>query len=116
VFFRKIQSGLRTDNRQSEIEYKISRDNVIWTDMEEAIGEYTSLVDDPQLYPADFIMALSYLLAFYIAPQVTRGDPYKMRDSIFKLYLMQVGRASSSSVNEESRAEEPKAEWIRGRS
>jgi len=63
----------------------------------------------------DFILALSFRLAFYIAPTLTKGDPFKIKTEMFQAFQNELGRARSSAFNEEQLEEEPEAETIRGR-
>lgn len=115
---RKIQSGLRMDNRQSVIPYQIAQDSgvkLIYTDLDEAIAEYTVNLTGTDLFTAEFCIALSYLLAHYAAPKLSKGDPKKMKNDMLVLYRLAVSEAKSKSLNEEQRDPYPDAEMIRGR-
>lgn len=114
--FRKIQSGIRTDTNQSAIPYRVVSDTtgkLIYTDREDAIGEYTAAITDVNMFPVDFIMALSYRLAFYIAPRVTSGDPYGLQAKAMDMYLMEMGKATASAFNEETPDQIPDSEFVR---
>lgn len=116
---RKIQSGIRNDNRQSRVPYKVSRDStggLILTDREDAILEYTIDIQEVQLYPDDFVLALSLRIATYVAPKIAGADPFKMRDTCAKLYRMEIESAKSNSLNEQQVDEDPESELIRARS
>lgn len=118
VKYRRILSGVRKDTLDSSIEYRILRDlsgKIIYTDQENACGEYTLLNDDPAQYPSDFTLALSYRLAVYIAPSLTSGDPFKMGDKAMNNYLLEVSRAQANSFNEESRGVATLSEFQRSR-
>lgn len=118
VFIKRILSGIKNDTRQTRINYRILSDSagrIIYTDQENAEAEYSYRVTDTSLYPSDFIMALSYRLAHYIAPRVTAGDPYKLKREVMELYLLEIGRAKSNNNNEEQDAEDPESEFIRVR-
>jgi hypothetical protein len=115
---RRIFSGIRNDNRQSRIPYKIGRDDqglLIYTDMTQAEVEYTISTDDVTRYPEDFRMALSFLLAVYIAPRLTQGDPFKMGQRAFQMYQMEMGRAASAALDEQQDEEQPQSEFMRSR-
>lgn len=117
-FFRRILSGSRNDSRQSRIPYRVARDDqglLIFTDMEDAQAEWTILEDDASRYPADFVMALSLLLASYIAPSVTSGDPFKLGQRSFTLYLQSIDKARANALNEQQDEEPPESEFIAGR-
>lgn len=114
----RILSGLRNDNRQSRVPYKIGRDSVgrlIYTDMENACFEYTHFEEDTSKFTPDAVMAFSFRLAAYIAPRLTGGDPFKMGDRAIKYYMMEVQVARANAVNEQQDEEKPQAEWLRAR-
>ena len=116
--FRKILSGTRNDTRQSRVPYRIGRDTtglLIFADKEDAECEYAIYEDDPQRFPPDFVMAFSLLLAAYIAPRLTAGDPFKLGERAYKLYLMSKPKAQGNALNEEQPEEEPSSEFIRAR-
>ena len=115
---RKILSGTRNDTRQSRIHYTVAYDStgrLIFTDEQTAKAIYTVRVEDPALYPSDFTMALSYRLAALVSPRVTKGDPFKMKEGLMKLYAMEISRAMATSINEGQDEEEPNSEFIRTR-
>ena len=118
LFVRKILSGIRNDDRQSRVSYRLAIDSsgkLIFTDMEDAQLEYTCLIDNPEHFPADFSMALSYKLAANVAPRITGQDEYKMGDKAMQLYMMQLSKAKSRALNEEQPDELPDSEFISGR-
>lgn len=118
VKFRRILSGVRIETRTQRVPLKIAKDSagrIIFTDRQEAEGEYTEYVTNPALYPEDFTMALSLRLAAYIAPRVTAGDPYKLAERATRLYLAELGMAEATSGNEEQTDPEPDSEMISGR-
>lgn len=118
VQFRKIQSGTRNDTLQSKVKYKISRDDTGWlifTDMEDAIGEWTIDTEEVEKYPDDFVLALSLRLAAYAAPKICREDPFGMRDKAFSMYQREIAMAQNNGFNEESREEDPASELERAR-
>lgn len=114
----RVLSGSRNDSRESRVEYKIASDDaglVIYCDQDDAVIEYVSKEDDPEKYPSDFTIALSYRLAAYIAPRLTKGDPFNLADKCWKLYLLELSKAQANSVNEEQVAYPVEAEIIRAR-
>jgi len=115
---RRIFSGIRNDNRQSRIPYKIGQDDqglLIYTDVENAEVEYTISTDVAVRYPDDFKMALSFLLAFYIAPRLTQGDPFGLGKRAYQLYQKTVGEAAATAANEQQDEEQPQSEFMRSR-
>lgn len=115
---RRILSGQRQDTNGTRVAYKITRDDtgrLVYTDEENAEAEYTMLNDDPNQYPPDFILALSFRLAFYIAPALTGGDPYNLQQRMLNMYQSEISQASANSVNEEQMDIEPYSEFERSR-
>jgi hypothetical protein len=114
----KVLSGIRRDTRQSASPYKIGRDNVgllVYSDVDDAKIEFVSRVENTALFPPDFIMALSFRLAAYVAPRLTQGDPFKLRNQALELYSYELERARASALNEQQAEEDPDSEFIRTR-
>lgn len=115
---KRILSGLRNDNRQSRIPYKIIGDNsgsLIYCDEKLAECEYTFNEEDPAKYPVDFIMALSFRVGYYIASRLTKGDPFKLKDYCLQMYQATISKAARNSFNEQQDEEEVESEFIRSR-
>lgn len=115
---RRILSGLRQDNRQSRVPYKIASDaqgQLIYADEPEARLEYTARITDPTRFTADFVLPLSFRLAAYMAPSLTKGDPFQRQAATFRIYLDHISAAEASAAKEEQPDEEPDAELIRER-
>ena len=118
IKLKRIWSGLRNDNRQSRIPFKLMRDaagRLIYSDQLNACMEYTYNETDASRFTPDFVQALSFRLAGYTAPRLTSGDPFKLRESIYKLYILEITRAQATASNEEQDEEPPLAEWTRAR-
>ena len=117
-FFKRILSGIRNDNKQSAIPFKIvygTSSQVIHTDVQDAEGEFTLLDINPDRFPDDFVMALSLRLAIYIAPVVTAGDPFGLAKRVAQMYEWEITRARANAANEEQMEEPPESEYIRAR-
>lgn len=115
---RRFLSGIRNDNRQSRTPYRIARDDagrIILTDLVDANVEYTFKETSVIRFPSDFVMALSFRLAAYIAPRVTGGDAFKMGERALRLYTFELGKADSSAASEVQDEELPDSEFIRTR-
>lgn len=115
---RRLLSGTRTDSQNTVVPYRVARDasgRVIFTDLEDAQIEYTSLVDAEEEWDSIFVSALTYLLAFKIAPRLAGGDESKLGDRAFKLYLYELSRAQAAAANEERPDLPPDAELITAR-
>lgn len=118
LFDRRILSGIRTDNQDSKIPYKITQDAtalLIFTDQSDAELEYTVREPRVNLWPSDFCIAVSFRLASYIAPMLTGGDQFKLGDRAIKYYQFELGKAQSNAFNEEQPDKKVEAESIRAR-
>ena len=77
--------------------------------------EYVFQQDGEQLYPSDFAQACAFLLAFYLAPGLTKGDKYKLGARAYTGYQMAISRAQANDKNQ-SQADLPaEASWIDAR-
>jgi hypothetical protein len=117
VMFRRILSGTRNDSRQSRIPYRLGRNaggRLIYSDFEEAQGEYTALVEDPAHYPPDFVIAFAYRLSMLTAPQLVRGD-LKLIKELQDLYRIAIVAARANAFAEEQPDEPVESEFIRAR-
>lgn len=104
LLIRRILSGVRDDTEASKINYKIAQDNsgqVIYTDKENAEIEYTIDTTNEDIFPSDFVLALSFRLAAYMAPRLTAGDPFNLGAKAFQAYQIEVNRASANAFNED---------------
>jgi hypothetical protein len=129
---RRILSGIRTDSRQSRVTYKIGSDTsglLIYTDWQAQAQsaatppnptlvpdiEYTFRAYDPSQWPPDFIQALSYKLAYYIAPQLRRGDVTGLAERMGQGYKEAISTAKARAGNEEQPDLIPESEFVRAR-
>jgi hypothetical protein len=118
INMRRILSGIRNESPDQRIPYKIGRDNsgrLIFTDQDDAQIEYTMRVETIEEYPPDFVYALSYHLAMYIGPHVTKGDPFKIIDRCERMYSWLMTKAQAQAANEEQPDVLPESEFIRAR-
>jgi len=114
----RLKSGIRNDNLQSKVRYKIVRGvsgREIYTDEEDAEAEFTFRETDTQRFADDFVMAFSYKLAIRIAPRLTRGDPFKLQERVFRFYTMEIAKAQATALNEQEDDKIPESEFIRVR-
>lgn len=118
IRLKRILSGIRNDTQQSRVPYRVVRGssgNLIYTDQQNAELEYSFKETDPQRYPPDFVIALSFRLAGYLAPRLTGGDPFKLGQRSLEMYVFEIRRAEGSASNEEQRDMAPDSEFIRVR-
>ena len=120
---RRIWSGLRQDVPGSRVPYRIgfagtvttATGRLIFTDMEDAVMEYTGLVTDNTIYPADFVMAWSYRLAWHIAPRLAMNYTPEVTKNLMQLYAIQIAKAQANAGNEEQPDRPSEAEWTNNR-
>lgn len=106
-------------DNQPPIRFETARNSsdahVILCNESEPTLEYTQQITDPQKFDPQFITALSYRIAQYIAMPIT-GDRSIMSD-MKSLADIEVGKAQASDANEGFEAVRPaEATWISARS
>lgn len=115
---RRILSGLRTDTRDTRVPFVQAADTtggLIYTDQSDAQVEFTFDQTDPTKLTPDFVMAFATRLAANIAPQLTAGDPFKIKQTVLQAYNMELGMAQANAANEQQPDIEPESEYIRAR-
>ena len=105
-------------DNQPPIRFEVARNGddvrVILTNESEPTFEYTSRVTDPQQFDPQFVIALSYRLAQYIAIPIT-GDRQMMAD-MKQMADIEIGKARASDANEGFEEVRPaQATWIDAR-
>lgn len=115
ITLRRIKSGKRSDTQSSRVPFKILKDaagKIIYTDKQSAEVEYTENINDPSYFSADFIMAFSFKLAAYLAPRLTKGDPFKLKQEMLQQYILEISMAKKRALNEEVNEEKPESQFI----
>lgn len=111
----RILSGFRNDDKDSRVPYRIISDDqgaLILTDKEDAELEYAKKSEEPDKWAADFVMAFSMLLAFYIAPRVTAGDPFKLGERAYRGYGVAIVKSQANALGEQRDENPPESETI----
>lgn len=101
---------VRYPMRNARLRFRISRDDVgklIYSNEDAPYGEWTEQLDNPEDYSADFVAAVSWKLAAYIAPSVAGGDQFKLGDRALQVYMSMIARAKQNAANEENQELEP---------
>lgn len=103
---------------KTPIRFQVARNSadvqVILCNESEPTIEYTKQITDPQQFDRQFVTALAYRIAQYIAMPIT-GDRSIMSD-MKTLADIEVGRAQASDANEGFEAPNPaEATWITAR-
>lgn len=121
---RFVSTRLNNDTRQSRIPYTIADDvagPLLYTNWPGNFSnvpvtiEYTYDNKVIAQWSSDFCLAMSYFMAYLIAPVVTSGDPYQMQQKLLMLFDKAIMKASNTNSNEEQRPEEPQSEFVRAR-
>lgn len=115
---RKILSGTRNETRSTRVPFAISKDasgRLVFTDQYDPVARYTQEITDLSLCTADFNIAFSFKLAMYIAPRLTQGDPYKLKQEMQSSYMAEISNAKALAINEEQPDQAPESEFIRAR-
>lgn len=115
---RRIPSGIRNDNRQSRVPYKIynsATGKLIYCDIPSASLEYTLKIESVARFDPDFVIAAGYRLSAYIAASVTGGDPFKLGDTCMRFFRGAYQKARANAANEQQDEDEPQGELERSR-
>lgn len=115
---RILNQAMRVDTADSRAIYSVGRDavgRIIYSDLATAQIQYTYDETDPTRFPPDFVVALSFYLAFLIGPRVSGGDQFKLADRAYLLYQRAILEAQANAANEEPPDNLPDAEMILAR-
>lgn len=85
---------------------------LIFSGIEDAMIDYTPKIDNYNIFPESFKIALSFRLATYIAARLTKGDPFKLGMKAMQMYQIEIARAAASSFNETKPSESPSPDMI----
>lgn len=103
-------------DRTASIPFKVGSDaagGTIFTDEPDATLVYTARIENPALFPEDFIQAVSLRLAYDIAKPISAS--LTLATQAMADYRSAVGQAQANSQNEQQPDDEPEAESIRAR-
>jgi hypothetical protein len=119
ISIRRVVSDIRNDTSLTRVPLKITRDGsgkLILTDRQNAEAEYTENITDPGFFTPEFDLALSFRLAYYIAPRLTGGDPFQLQNRMIKFYELELNQAKKTNINEQVPDLPPESEFIETRS
>lgn len=117
ILMQRLLSGNRNESEAERIAYKIARiddSKVILTDQQDATAQYTMLITDVNEFTPDFILALSFHLAFMMGPHIARSDS-KMIEAAERKYVNYISQARAQAYNEEQPDVLPEASYILAR-
>lgn len=113
---RKLVNPAGRDDDAVPFELNLSEDGTektILTDLNDAVAVYTKDIQNTALFDRHFILAMSYLLAHYMAFALTGSSD--MQDKMLNIYSRVIRMAQAANANEEVAEPERDASWIRGR-
>jgi hypothetical protein len=98
------------------IETDADGNQIVLTDVCNAVLRYTTLVTDTTKFSPLFTVALSHLLASFLAGPIIKGDAgISVSASQLKIFEAFLGKATASDANQRKTNIEPAVAWIRGR-
>ena len=120
AFFRRIESGVITDNNSTHIPKRtgiFKGQAAIFTDEDKAIGECIPKTVPLNALNAMAVLALAYKLAFLSAPLIVGKGSKKLRESLQRDYLIAKGESQEMDSRENFmyEPEHLRSEWVRAR-
>lgn len=117
---RFLNGATRVDTQSSRAHYSVGRDatgRILYADLASPLQlQYTYDETDTERFTPDFVIALSFYLAFLIGPRITNGAQIKeLSDRAFGHYKLAIMEARANALNEEPRDDPPEAEMILAR-
>lgn len=101
---RILHPGSRDDAYNERVPFDQSSDSsgkLIFCDQPEAYAEISVTPANESFFHADFVLAFSYRLAFYIAPSLTGGNAFTgLGDSMMAKYMNELSLAMRNAANE----------------
>ncbi len=111
-WFRWIYIGQKsTDAPPPHREVSDDAGQVIITDIQNAVAEYSVLIEDPSLWTDEQIDATSYKLAALMARTFDEDNSSATRKEMEQLYEIELSRAAAKDLNQEEPPENPKSEF-----
>lgn len=90
--------------------------HVIYTNVEDAVIRYTMKIENPAKFSAPFVMALSRLLASYLAGPVIKGKRgVDVGKAQFQIFIGVMGMAQTHDANQSKNTLQWKPPWMRNR-
>ena len=87
---------------------------LIFTNARDASAKFIRSDIPPERFDDDFMLALSYRLAYLMAPILARGDD-KLEDRLFAKFEVEASKARATSANEENQEPPPDSVLVTSR-
>ncbi len=88
---------------------------LLYLDQQYATVEYVARVTDPEEFPVDFVIALSYLIAWRICASVVSENASQRTITMMQLFKEHRAQATMHAANEEQRDVQPESGFISAR-
>lgn len=113
---QQMPYALQFQTQPFEIETLEDGTTVVYTDQEQAVLRYIARVTDASKFPPLFVTSLARLLAHYLAGPVIKGDVgRKEAEGQYKIFLVEIGKATTQDGNASRRTARAAPVWIAGR-
>jgi hypothetical protein len=116
VFARRLVTATGGRSDPTPPPFILGQDNwgrLIFTDVEDAVLEYTMRVFEPERYDPQFVVMISWYLAHLIANPLSRIGGAS--EKCYEMYRNLKSIASATSMNERQQDDNQEAEWILAR-
>lgn len=109
----------RNPTREILTKYRIQRNplggQLVYTDQDIATNAYIKRMTDPEEFPVDFVIALSYLIASRICATVTSENRRENTAAMLLLHKQTLAASQMHAANEEAPDIEPESGFISSR-
>lgn len=113
-----VDGNLQPSSQSPRISFEIGADDtglLIFTAEEDAVLAYTAFVEDVNVMSPKFREALSYRLAYKVAPTLCGSDPTGLGQRALMMYEAEVAKAKAEYMNERRPDAPRESEFIEGR-
>ena len=121
LYIKRVVNEIgRVPVRQEQVTYWKAFDAtnqrlLIYTNMEDAVIEYTSNDVPIELYPPEYCFALSRLIAYKIGLAIMTSNTTANIENLYKQYRQDLKTAIARDANEQQYDELPRSEFLRAR-
>jgi hypothetical protein len=115
IIVRRLGLGNRIDPLDYEVPFEIqvgTSGSLIMTNLESAVAQIGIAVSEVELYPPDFVLAVSMLLSALIAPRLTNGDPLGLGAKSYQKYQLMIASAQKNDIVQSGGPSEPESLMI----
>ena len=110
VFAREIMPYANSEIVEFEVAANVMGNKVINTNLTPAVLRYTRLIENEALYPAEFVMALSWYLAFLSAPSICGNRT--IQSDCLNIYTSMLAKAKALNASEGYIKNDNSCSWL----